>query len=460
MSRAARFRHTTVSLAVVVVLLVLAVITYPRLVATLKPPEPVLHHHGSALFKLKENNPNVLIVSEDAMKAIDLKTIAVQPAPEPDPLLLPGYLSVDPNRLVPIHSRFPGTVVRLGETIGRDSGGNTTRRLLRYGDSVKQGELLAVVWSTEIGQKKSELADALSKLALDETIYNRLQREGRGVIPDLRLEEARRNVEADKIQLNSARRTLISWRLTEQEIDGVLQEARQLRKDEQQTAAAATWSELQIWSPTDGVVLEKNVNVGEVVDTTDNLFKIANLGTLQVLAYVYEEDLPVLEELQPEDRHWKIDLKSDPNDPQRPGMFDLIGDVIDSVTRTGPVIGWLNNADRKLRVNQFVTATIHLPADPTMVAVPTSALVEEGGTTAVFVEIDPVDHEIARRVVAVTRRGKDRIFIRAVPNEQERKQGAGPLKVGEQVVMRGGADLDSELENLKSTGGVDTGGGE
>lgn len=460
MSRVAQIRHKAFSLAVVVTLLLAAFLIYPRLRAIFKPPEAKLHQHGSALFELKENNPNVLIVSEDAMKAINLKTIAVQPAPEPDPLELPGYLSVDPNRLVPIHSRFPGTVVRLGETEVRDSKGNTTRRLLRYGDSVEQRQLLAVVWSTEIGQKKSELADALSKLALDQTIYQRLQRGGPGTVPELRLEEARRNVEADKIQRDSARRTLRSWQLSEDEINQVEEEAKQLRGEKAQTVAAATWSELQIWSPREGVVLEKNVNMGEVVDTTDNLFKIADLSTLQVLAYVYEEDLPVLEQLKPEDRQWKIDLKSDPNDPQRPGKFELIGDVIDSVTRTGPVIGWLDNADRKLRVNQFVRATINLPADPEMVAVPTSALTEEGGTAAVFVETDPARHEIARRVVAVTRRGKELIFIRAEPNEEEQRHGAEPLHVGENVVMRGAGDLDNELSKLQSIGGVDTGEGE
>jgi len=455
-----RVRHKLITVVSIALVVLAAAITYPRLRALLKPPEPIIQPHGSVLFKLKKGDPNVLIVSEDAMKAIDLKTEPVQAAPEPDPLELPGYLSVDPNRLVPIHSRFPGEVVQLGATKARDLDGKLTMRLLRYGDPIQKGDLLAVVWSTDIGQKKSELVDALSKLGLDEMVLNRRLRAGPGTVPELKVEEARRNVEADKILVNAAERTLRSWRLTEQEIDEVKEEAKQLRSNEQETAAAKTWSELQIWAPMDGIVIEKNVNVGEVVDTTDNLFKVADLTTLQVLAYVYEEDLPVLEQLKPEERHWKIDLKSDPNDPQRPGMFELIGDVIDSVTRTGPVIGWLNNADRKLRVNQFVRATIELPADPTMVSVPTSALVEEGGKEAVFVETDPLHHEITRRVVAVTRRGKDRIFIRAEPNEQERQQGTGPLKVGERVVMRGGLELDQVLSNLQSIGGAGTGEGE
>lgn len=457
MSRADRIRHTIVTVVVIAGVLVAAAIAYPRLRALLKPAEPVIHQHGSPLFTLKGKNS--LIVSEEAVQAIDLQTVAVEPAPRPDPLELPGYLNVDPSKLVPIHSRFPGTVSEMGTTTVTGPDGKQTTRLLRYGDSVKEGDLLAIVWSTDIGLKKSELVDALSKLALDETVLQKYERGG-GAVPVIKVEEARRNVEADKIQVNSAIRTLRSWKLREDEIDEVIQEAKQYRDEKRQNAAARTWSELPVRSPRDGRVLEKNVNVGEVVDTTDNLFKIADLSTIQVLAYVYEEDLTVLEQLKPEDRRWMIDLKSDPNDPPRPGTFELIGDVIDSVMRAGPVIGWIDNHDRKLRVNQFVRATIELPADPTMVAVPTSALIEEGGTTAVFVQTNAAQHEVTRRVVAVTRRGKEKIFIRSEPLKEERDQGAEPLKAGEQVVKRGGGDLDSELNNLLSTGGVDTGEGE
>ncbi|OYV82137.1 MAG: hypothetical protein B7Z73_17340, partial [Planctomycetia bacterium 21-64-5] len=363
----------------------------------------------------------------------------------------PGYLLVDPNSLVPIHSRFPGQVVLLGQTEEIDSQGKRHPRPLRFGDNVKAEQLLAIVWSTDIGQKKSELVDALSKRALDETIFNSLQRAGPGAVPQIRLEEARRNVEADKIQVNSAKRTLASWRLSEDEIEEVVEEARQLRDDRQQTAAAKTWSELQIRAPRDGVILEKNVNVGEVVDTNDNLFKIADLSSIQVLAYVYEEDLPGLEQLQPDQRRWEIDLKSDPNDRPRPGKFSLIGNVIDQTMRTAPIVGWLDNHDHTLRVNQFVTATVGLPADPSMVKLPASALIEEGSTAAVFVETNPDIHEVTRRIVAVTRRGEKMVFVRAEPNDEEGKDGALPLHVGERVVMSGALELDSELTNLKSS---------
>lgn len=448
MSRAIQIRHRLVSLLLIGGLLVAAAMVYPRLIALLKPPAAVRHRRASPLFKL--TGPESIAISDEAVTAIGFELATVEQAPAPEPLRLPGYLMVDPNSLVPIHSRFPGQVVRVGFTEDVNIRGQRFSRPLRFGDNIKERQLLAIVWSTDIGQKKSELVDALSKLALDKTILDSFE-QAPGAIPRNKMEEARRNVEADKIQVNAAKRTLAAWQLSEYEINEVIKEASELRESGEQIAAAKTWSELQIVAPRNGVILEKNVNEGEVVDTNENLFKIADLSTIQVLAYVYEEDLPVIETLKPAERRWLIDLKSDPNDKPREGMFSLIGSVIDQTMRTAPIVGWLKNDDHKLRVNQFVTATVQLPADPAMVKLPISALIEEGSTVAVFVESNPAMHEVTRRVVAVTRRGEKMAFIRADPNKEERDDGALPLRVGERVVISGVLQLDNELDILKSS---------
>jgi len=42
------------------------------------------------------------------------------------------------------------------------------------------------------------------------------------------------------------------------------------------------------------------------------------------------------------------------------------------------VMGWLDNKQGNLAVGQFITATIELPNDPDIVAIPETALIEEG----------------------------------------------------------------------------------
>lgn len=454
-SRVAKIVRTSVSLIGVIAIVVGAVLVYPWLVEYFKPPEVKAKRHESVLFKLVPGRADTLEVSDEAVKAIDLETVAVTAAHAPDPLRLPGSLGLDPNRLVPVHSRFPGEVVKIGPVDPTQTSDEAeTGRRLRYGDRVKKDQLLAIVWSTDIGEKKSELVDAISKFRLDSRLAERYEKAGIQVVAGIQIFEAQRNVEADRIAINKAIRTLRSWRLTEQEIEDVRQEAIQLNNHDTETVAAKSWAELEIRSPMDGVIVEKNINAGTIVDTNDDLFKIADLSRIQVLASVYEEDLPYLERLKPEERHWLIDLKADPFDNKIPGEFETIGVAIDPNMHTGAVIGWVENRGQRLKVGQFVTATIQLSADPEMVEVPANAF--EEGTSSVFVETDPVRHEVTRRPVAVTRRGQETIFIRSQPNEQERLDGAQPLAIGEKVVMSGVIELNQELMNLQA-GGQDDG---
>ena len=67
----------------------------------------------------------------------------------------------------------------------------------------------------------------------------------------------------------------------------------------EQLALDRTWAELDIVAPMAGVILEKNFTVGDIVDTTHDMFKIADLSRLGVMANVYEEDLPKLVALPP-----------------------------------------------------------------------------------------------------------------------------------------------------------------
>ena len=63
-------------------------------------------------------------------------------------------------------------------------------------------------------------------------------------------------------------------------------------------------------------------------------------GAIKIREIAYEEDLPLLRSLSPEQRRWKIDIKSDPNDEPVSGQFDQIGNIIDPAQHSGAVMGW------------------------------------------------------------------------------------------------------------------------
>ncbi len=420
------------------------------------------HEGSSSLLELVPGKPNTIRLTEEGrteqgMKALGISTVEVRPAPPPEPLRMPGSLLLDPNRLVRIHARFPGELVSVGaleETEAPHAAGEVPPppRQLRFGDRVEKGQIIAVVWSKDIGEKKSELVDAVSKAAIDKTLLNRLEKVEPGVVSARVIQDARRNYEADLINVAKAERTLRSWRLTDAEIAEIHQEAKRIQNGEHaDPAAERSWAETDVRSPIDGVIVEKNFNVGDIIDPSQDLFKIADLSRLLVLANSYEEDLPLLRQLTPEQRTWKIDIKSDPNDVPVSGRIDKIGDIIDPQQHSGAVMGWLENPDGRFNVGEFITATINLPADASLVSVPTSALIEDGTCPKVFLATgNPDDHEFTCLPVAVVRRGRHHVYVRSAPKSNEVECGAESLKPGQFVVQSGVLELAAELKSRQA----------
>jgi cobalt-zinc-cadmium efflux system membrane fusion protein len=395
-------------------------------------------------------------VSSAGLKTIGLQTVEVGPAPPPEPLRLPGSLKLDTDRMVHVHARFPGELVRLGTTVNLDRLADGAElpeeRPLRFGDIVAKGQILGVVWSKDIGEKKSELVGALSQMKIDLEVLTKLEKVEKGIVPEPRLQEARGNFEADLIAIDKADRTLKSWKLTDQEIQDIRQEAKRIQQREMSDPQAErTWAETEVRSPINGIIVEKNANEGAMIDPAQDMFKIADLGRVQVLATAYEEELPTLRRLRPDQRKWKIDFKSDPGDESRIGTFEIIGNIIDPAQHAGAVMGWLDNSDGRLSIGEFITATIELPADPTLVTVPTSAVIEDGSSSKVFVQTSAERHEFECRKVSVARRGRKQLYVRSEPTAADQAAGAQGLKVGERVVQSGVLELAAEMKGLQAT---------
>src|SRR5580704_11925149 len=104
------------------------------------------------------------------VKSFGLRTVQAESSEARPELVLFGSLFIDPTRMVRVHSRFSGEVVQIGQSaavdqpVGLAAGAEKEKsRALRAGDFVKKGELLAIVLSKDVGEKKSDLVDALSQ---------------------------------------------------------------------------------------------------------------------------------------------------------------------------------------------------------------------------------------------------------------------------------------------------------
>lgn len=396
------------------------------------------------LFELVRGKTDTLRLTGRDLASLNINVFTISDQPPPSRLRLPGVLTLDPNRFIRVHSRFPGEVRRVGTAAGKN-------RPLQYGDAVVAGQLLATIWSKDIGEKKSELVDALTREHFDRIILERLKSVEESVVTKRAINDADRNYQADKVAVSKAERTLRSWNLTQKEIDAVRQEAEDFVHQRESIGDDGHWAELDVLAAQSGVIMLKNFNVGDIVDTTTDLMMISDLDRLQVLANVFEEDLPVLRQLEPGERKWTLQLKADSQDTAVTGEFDQISIIVDPKMHTSTVMGYVDNSKRLYAIGQFITATIEIPGDPGQIVIPISAAIEDGNSTSIFVETNAERQEFSRRKIAVVKRGMTMMHVAIAPDKLQAQRGAQGLHPGERILINSVVELDAELDDLISS---------
>jgi cobalt-zinc-cadmium efflux system membrane fusion protein len=398
--------------------------------------------------------PETISLPPEVIRSLDVRTALAVAATRPRSLPpFAGTLALDNDRLARVRPRFAGEVMALGTPGGQElselpGAGSSADRPLAVGDRVRRGQLLAVVWSKDLGEKKSELVDAITKLQYDRDLLERVRESFRqGAAPERSVRDSELAVKSDLIAVRKAERTLLSWRLTQAEIDAIRGEAEKLSRSADARPDDPAWARVEVRAPQDGVVLEKNLNFGDVVDTSANLFIIADVSRLTVWAHVYEEDLPLLQDPKlPRPLPWTVRLPAQP-DVTFPGHLERIGELIDPNQHTALVIGHVENPNGALRVGQFVNVVVELPPAGNEIEVPATAVVEDGRESVVFVQPNADQLAFTRRRVKVVRRFHDVVYVSTKPADGR----SLPLRAGERVVTGGAVFLKDALADLPPT---------
>jgi cobalt-zinc-cadmium efflux system membrane fusion protein len=435
------------------------------------------------LLRDGEGRPGLRLTAE-AMTGYGIRPAAARPAAEPRPLPPQvGSVNYDNTRLFNIRTRFPGEVAEMRQV--EDTPGVPTRfpRPIRTGDKVKQGDLLCVVWSQQLGQAKAALVDAISGLALSKTTYEeQLKVFEEGALSLSVLRASLRQLRGDSNALATAERSLKMWKLTPDEIEAIRKEAAGVAElivkgqKVRDTDMEAQWARVEVRVPwfdrndpgRELTVVETNTNLNDMLDPINSpwpLFKVADLGRLQIWVHPPEEYLPVLrknlDRAEREGRRleWDVRFQADPPDaPPRKMQIVQIYPSIEPTQHTPLVVGYLNNAEGNYLVGQYLTATIYVPPVPDTVEIPAEALNEVGGQALVFVEANADRHEFTLRRVPVEARFKDVVIVRSkltADDEKasglERQKGRRPiepLRPGERVMTRGIVELTTALDEL------------
>jgi len=282
-----------------------------------------------------------------------------------------GKVQFNEERLVRVNAPLTGRVVEV---------------LAGPGDVVEPGHQLFILDSPDLGSAKSDYAKAVSDLERSEKALN-LARDLFEVKANSEKEirDAENDYRKAVAEKERAASRLLALGVPEAQLKDVAN-----RID--------TTTKIVVRAPRGGVIVERNVTPGQVVsfgqsDTPANLFVIADLSTMWVLADVYEPDIPKV-------RLGQIFTITPPCCPGErfDGKVTYISDSVDPQTRTVKVRAVVPNRNRMLKAEMFVRVTMDTGSSMVL-AIPQSAVHVEEGQTFVLVEKEKGNYE--RRPVKV-----------------------------------------------------------
>ena len=184
-------------------------------------------------------------------------------------------------------------------------------------------------------------------------------------------------------------------------------------------------------APISGVVMEKKVVVGQMVKAGDELYRLADLSSIWVIANVAEQDIGMVKVGAPA----KMSFRAYPGEVFE-GKVTFILHELDPATRTAKVRIELKNPEHRIKHEMFADVEIDAGAkDADRLVVPVSAVIDSGNRQVVI--IDKGEGRFEPRAVKLGVRGDG--FIEILEGVQD----------GEQVVTTANFLIDAE-SNLKA----------
>lgn len=183
-----------------------------------------------------------------------------------------------------------------------------------------------------------------------------------------------------------------------------------------------------IYAPFDGTIISKDVVLMERVGPESQILGIADLSSVWVAADVYEEQLPLLQQLG--NNSIRIRSGAWPDRTFEAQIF-YAGDLVNEASRTLSMRAVADNTHGLLKPGMFVTIELPTTSTEPVTQVPTAAVQEHEGQTFVFLHSG--DDRFERREVVVGRRSGDFVEV------------TSGLQPGEQVVTGGGFALKSRM---------------
>ncbi len=288
--------------------------------------------------------------------------------------------------------------------LGSPLAGRVTAVMIERGQTVKQGALLFTVSSPNLAELRAELAKAKVEAETAHVNFDRVQQlVESGSLPAKELTTAKQEVAEAELAVRLAEQKLQSLKI----------------------AGAGDVASFTVTAPRDGVVVEKNIAVGQEVDNSaGSVMAIADLSDVWVVADLFENDVGAL---APGAKAKVIIAGTTEVD----GLVEQVSAVVDPDRHTVPVRVKLQNPSGNLRPNAYAQIQFF---DPTAakVSLPSAAVMSDGAQSYVYVKTPK--GELKRRTVTVGSVSGGKVPVLT------------GIEVGEQVVVQGAILLDNQIQ--------------
>ena len=288
-----------------------------------------------------------LTLSDDQIRSAGIQLIEAKEQSISLSLPFPGEVRFDEDRTAHVVPRVPGVVESVHVNLGQ---------------TVKKGQLLAVIASQQISDQRSEQAAAQRRLELARTTYER-----------------ERQLWQDKI---SAEQDFLQARQALQEAEIAVSNARQKISVLSGSSVISGGNRYELRAPFDGVVVEKHLGLGEVVSETSNAFTLSDLSHVWVTFGVSPKDLSKVLVGK------SVTVSAAELNAEVTGAVAYVGSLLGEQTRTATVRVSIANPQGAWRPGLFVTVLVDTETRLAKVAVPEAAIQTVEDRPTVFVRTD------------------------------------------------------------------------
>ncbi len=288
-----------------------------------------------------------VVMDDEQVKAAAIEIGTASPARIATVLQFPGEIQLNDDRTVHVVPRVPG----VAESV-----------LVATGQTVKKGQLLAVLSSQMISEQRAALKAAERRLEHAQSIFAR----------EKRLWEQKISAEQDYLQAQHS----------VQEAELELENARQKLAAVGAGVSERGLNRFELRAPYDGLVVERNLSIGESVKEDTPIFTISDLSTVWAEVHIPAKDLPYVRV------GGQLTVRATAFDAKATGTVAFVGALVGEQTRMAKARILLANPKGAWRPGLFVTVEVNATDVQVPVAIDSEAIQTLGTQPVVFVRKD------------------------------------------------------------------------